>query len=150
VRLHILFAAVLLAGCAPKPAPVVQPKPDPATEPWYGQVAEQLAGMNREAAKLLENGRQDRAAAIISKGQPLAARLLTAPQPTLPAMEAASDLDQLYGRMLFANRHYGWARLTFQKNLIRWKNWKPQTPDTLRRLKEAQTALAECDRQLGL
>jgi hypothetical protein len=105
--------------------------------------------MNLQAAKLLESGKADEAAAIITSGQPMAARILAPARPTLAAMEAASDLDQLYGRMLLANRHYGWARLTFQKNLIRWKTWKPQTPDTLRRLKLAQSAIAECDRQLG-
>ncbi len=144
------FAAILLAGCAPPPAPVAQQaKPDPTTEAWYAQTVQQLASMNLQAAKLLESGKADEAAAIITSGQPMAARILAPARPTLAAMEAASDLDQLYGRMLLANRHYGWARLTFQKNLIRWKTWKPQTPDTLRRLKLAQSAIAECDRQLG-
>jgi hypothetical protein len=50
--------------------------------------------------------------------------------------------------MLLSNRNYGWARLFFQKNLARWKNWKPQTPDTAARLKQAQEAIAETDRQL--
>jgi hypothetical protein len=51
--------------------------------------------------------------------------------------------------MLLSNRHYGWARLQFQQNLSRWKHWTPQTPDTLRRLKEAETAIIECDRHIG-
>jgi hypothetical protein len=63
-------------------------------------------------------------------------------------MEEASDLDDLYGRMLLANRHYGGARLLFQKNLARWKHWQPQTPETARRLKQAESAIAECDRHL--
>ena len=37
----------------------------------------------------------------------------------------------------------------FQKNLVRWKYWKPQTPDTAGRLKQAQDAIAECDRRIG-
>jgi hypothetical protein len=143
------FAVILLAGCTPPPAPVAQAKPDPTTEAWYAQTVEQLAGMNRRAAKLFESGKAAEAASLVTGGEPLAARLLAPARPTLAAMEAASDLDQLYGRMLFANHRYGWARLTFQKNLIRWKTWKPQTPETLRRLKQAQTAIAECDRQLG-
>jgi hypothetical protein len=61
-------------------------------------------------------------------------------------MEAASDLDDLYGRMLLSNRHYEWAQFQFQKNLARWKYWKPQTPDTARRMEAAETAIAECDR----
>src|ERR1035441_1397285 len=72
-----------------------------------------------------------------TQGQPLSLRLLAAPRPTLAAMEAASDLDHLYAAMLLANKNYGWARLAFQKNVSRWKYWRPQTPDTARRLKAA-------------
>jgi hypothetical protein len=61
-------------------------------------------------------------------------------------MEASSDLDDLYGRMLLSNKHYVWAQTFFQKNSARWKYWQPQTPDTDRRLKQAQAAIAECDR----
>ena len=39
--------------------------------------------------------------------------------------------------MLLRNRQYGWARGFFQKNVIRWKSWKPQTPDTERRWRQA-------------
>jgi hypothetical protein len=52
--------------------------------------------------------------------------------------------------MLLANRHYGWARLQFQKNVARWKHWMPQTKETARRLKQAESAIAECDRRLDL
>jgi hypothetical protein len=149
VRLVLLLAAGLFAGCAPAPAPVEPPKPDPAAEAWYGQTADQLAALNREAETLLQNGNPDRAAAIITQAQPLMNRLLSVARPTLFAMEAASDLDQLYGRMLLANRNYGWARLLFQKNLARWKNWKPQTKDTARRRKLAELGIAECDRRLA-
>jgi hypothetical protein len=104
---------------------------------------------NREASRLWKNGKADAAAALIQSGEPLASRLLSVPKPTLAAMEDASDLDDLYGRMLLSNRNYGWARLFFQKNLARWKNWTPQTPDTAARLKEAQAAIAECDRRMS-
>ncbi len=128
---------------------MAKPAVDPTTESWYPRTVEQLAGMNREALKLFESGKADRAAEIVTAAQPVQARLLAPIHPTLGAMEAASDLDRLYGRMLLANRHYGWARLAFQKNVMRWKNWKPQTPDSARRLKEAQAAVAECDRGLS-
>jgi hypothetical protein len=143
--------AVLLAACAPSPAPVPVPKPapDPAAEEWYGTATAQLAAMNREAETLLRDGKSDPAAAVITRGQPLSLRLLAAPRPTLAAMEAASDLDQLYAGMLLGNRNYGWARLAFQKNVSRWKNWRPQTPGTARRLKLAQDGIAECDRRMG-
>jgi hypothetical protein len=51
--------------------------------------------------------------------------------------------------MLLANHNYGWARMTFQKNVVRWKNWQPQTPESARRLKLAQAAVAECDRRMA-
>ncbi len=144
MRLLAIAAAVLLAGCEPAPAP----KRDATTEPWYSETAQQLAGMNRQAESFFESGKSDEAAALIEKGQPLMSRLLSVPQPTLEATEAASDVDNLYGRMLLANRHYGWARLLFQKNLARWRNWKPQTAESARRLQQAKAAIAECDRHL--
>jgi hypothetical protein len=110
----------------------------------------QLAVMNREAEDSYRSGDSDRAAALIEKGEPLMKRLLSVQRPTLDAAEAASDLDDLYGRMLLANRHYGWARLQFQKNVARWKHWMPQTKETARRLKQAESAIAECDRRLDL
>jgi hypothetical protein len=63
-------------------------------------------------------------------------------------MEAAGDLDQLYGTMLLNNRHYGWARMMFQENLARWKHWRPATDESQRRLKQAEDAIAECDRHI--
>ena len=104
--------------------------------------------MNREADKDFRGGKPDDAAALIERGVPLASELLGVTHPTLAAMEAASDLDDLYGRMLFSNRHYAWAQFEYQKNVARWKNWKPQTPDTEYRLKVAETAVAECDRKM--
>jgi hypothetical protein len=76
-------------------------------------------------------------------------RLLDVRQPTLGAAEAASDLDDLYGRMLLSNRHYEWAEFLFQKNRSRWKNWNPQTPETARRQKQAEAGIEECDRHIG-
>ena len=148
IRLFLICSA-LLAACAPAPAPVPKPPPDPTTEAWYGPVTAQLAAMNRQAAALLRAGKSDPAAALITQGQPLSLRLLAAPHPTLAAMEAASDLDHLYAGMLLGNKNYGWARLAFQKNVSRWKYWRPQTPDTAHRLKSAQDGIAECDRRLG-
>jgi hypothetical protein len=107
-----------------------------------------LTALNREAEGAFASGKPDQAAALIEKGQPLMARVLTVAQPTLQATIAASDLDQLYGRMLLSNRHYGWARLLFQKNLARWKHWQPRTADADRRLQQAEDAIAECDRHI--
>lgn len=115
---------------------------------WYGSTVTQLAEIDRSAGELFRQGRSDEAAALIQRGQPLMSRLLSVPRPTLAATEAASDLDELYGRMLLENRHYGWARLLFQKNLSRWTNWRPTTPETDRRLRQAADEIAECDRHL--
>jgi len=141
-----LLAFALLAACGPAPAPPV-PK-DPTTEAWYAQDVTDLTAMAHQASDLFKNGKPDDAAALIEKGEPLSAKLLAVRNPTLAAVEAASDLDQLYGQMLFSNHNYGWARLMFQKNLARWKTWTPQTPATTARLKAAQTAIAQCDTKI--
>jgi hypothetical protein len=144
MRFLLIVAAAFLASCEQKPAP---PR-DATKEPWYRETVEKLTTMNREAASAFADGNSDQAAKLIEKGQPLVARLLAVPNPTLEAAIAASDLDDLYGRMLLSNRHYGWARLLFQKNLSRWKHWQPQTPETARLLKQAESAIAECDRHI--
>jgi hypothetical protein len=144
----LLILAAMLTACSPSPPRAIQPKPDPAKEAWYGETVDQLTAMAREAETAIHHNQLDQAAATITKGQPLIHRLLSIPYPTLPAMEAVSDLDQLYGQMLLANRHYVWARTLFQKNLTRWTIWKPQTPDTLRRLKLARSEVVECDRHI--
>jgi hypothetical protein len=143
------LVALLFSSCGPAPAPPQPAAPrDETKEPWYSQTVEKLSAQNLEAKALLKAGKPDAAAALIQSGESLASRLLAVRNPTLAAMEDASDLDDLYGRMLLSNRNYGWAMLFFQKNQARWKNWKPQTPDTAARLKEAQSEIAECDRRL--
>ena len=149
MRLVIIVTATILASCAPAPPPVAEAKPDPVTEAWYGQTIGELTALTHEAERLFRGGKTDESSALITKGETLVSRLLSAPRPTLAAMVAASDLDDLYGRMLLANRNDGWARLQFQKNLMRWRNWKPETEDTARRLKQAQSAIQECDRRLA-
>jgi len=144
MRLLVVLALAFLASCEQAPAP---PR-DATKEPWYRDALEQLTAMNLEADSAFAAGKSDQAAALIEKGQPLVARLLAVPNPTFEAAVAASDQDDLYGRMLLSNRHYGWARLLFQKNLSRWKHWQPQTPETARLLKQAESAIAECDRHI--
>ena len=133
-------------SCSAPPPPSA--KHDPTAEPSYLATIEELAELNREAEDLLRKRKREQVSELIAKAQPLAGRLLAAPRPTLAAIEAASDHDDLYGRMLLANNHYGWARMFFQKNLARWTNRKPQTPDSERRRKLAEERIAECDRQL--
>jgi hypothetical protein len=149
LRLFAIGLAMLCAGCAPAPAPVEKPKPDITKEAWYAATSADLAALNTKARSYLQQGKKDEAAALIVKGQPLAERLLAASRPTLAAMEAASDLDQMYAEMLLSNRNFGWARLGFQKNVSRWKNWRPRTEDTARRLEQALAGMRECDRRIA-
>jgi DNA-binding transcriptional LysR family regulator len=135
---------VFLAGCSSVP----EAPRDPVKEAWYGETLGQLAPLVRDADAAFANHKPDDAAALIEKAEPLAKRVVSVPHPTLAAAQAASDLDDLYGRMLLSNRHYGYARLLFQKNLARWKYWQPRTEDSARRFKQAQDAIAECDRHI--
>jgi hypothetical protein len=143
----LILGIVLMSGCGS--APTTPPSSDATTEAWYQETTQQLAAIARDASGAFENHKPDEAAALIQKGQPLMQRLLDVRQPTLAAAEAASDLDDLYGRMLLSNRHYEWAEFLFQKNRSRWKNWNPQTPETARRQKQAETGIEECDRHIG-
>lgn len=140
-----IFAVSVLGGCSTRPAP----QGDVTREPWYGQTVQQLAAINQQAQEFFKHGKPDEAAALIQKGQPLEDRLVAVPRPTLEALEAASDLDDLYGRMLLSNRHYGWARMFFQKNLARWKHWTPPIPEAEARYQQATEAIEECDRHIG-
>jgi hypothetical protein len=146
----LLLVSLLVTACgsSTEPQPQQQVQRDPTKGISYGRGVEELAGINREAKESFQAGKADEAAALIQKGEPLSKRLISVPRPTLAATEAAADLDQLYGQMLFSNRNYGWARLLFQKNVARWKYWQPQTPETARRLAEAQSAIEECDRKI--
>jgi hypothetical protein len=149
MRLSILVISAFLTACHSSSVPPERAQRDPTAEPSYSQAVAELTAINRKARDLFQSGRSDDAAVLVQKGEALNNRLLSVPKPTLAATEAASDLDQLYGQMLFSNRNYGWARLLFQKNLARWKHWKPQTPETASRLEQAEAAIAECDRRMS-
>ena len=149
MRAAVLLVAAVLAACGRAPAPVTEKPSDPATERWYVEGVAQLSEIDRKAEDLFKRGKQDQAAALIESGEKLSSRLLAVRQPTLEAMEAASDLDQLYGEMLLFNRNYGWARMMFQKNTARWRYWRPQNEETAKRLKKAEAAIAECDRRMS-
>jgi hypothetical protein len=150
VRLLALLAILCSAfftGCSSAPPP--GSSRDAAEPSWYAGVVDQLNQLNRDANSSFNEGKPDQAAELITKAQPLVSRLLNVPHPSLAAAEGASDLDDLYGRMLLSNRHYAWAITLFEKNRARWKNWSPQTPETARRLKQAETEIAECDRHMA-
>ena len=143
------LAAALLAACGPSAPAARSPKADPTSEAWYGEETKRLTGMDRAAEQYFQAGRSQEAAAIITSAQSLQTRLLAAPRPTFEAMEAIADLDRVYGRMLVSNGFFGEARLLFQKNVTRWRTWRPQSPETERRLTEASADVAECDKHMG-
>lgn len=148
-RFPALAVALFAAGCSAPPPPAEVRAPDPTQSEAYGQSVAELEKLNRDAADLLRGGKAEEAAALVTQAQPVAAKLLAARQPTLAAMQAASDHDDLYARMLLGNRHYEWARMLFQKNAARWKQWQPQTAETARRRKLAESEIAECDRRMS-
>jgi hypothetical protein len=144
VRYLALAVSLLLGACGSAP---VAPR-DPTQDTIYIEATRELTLIAKQATESYAAAKPDEAAAKIEEAKPLMARVLSVPHPTLAATEAAADLDDLYGRMLLANRHYGWARLMFQKNVARWRVWQPVTADTTRRLKDAQASIAECDRHI--
>jgi hypothetical protein len=139
----LAIVPLVLAGCGAPPS-----ASDVTKEPWYNQSVQELTAITRQADDAFKAGKGDDAAALIQKGEPIKDRLLTASHPTLEAEIAASDLEDLYGRMLLSNHHYGWAQIMFQKNLSRWKHWEPQTDETRRRLKQAQDEIAETSKKM--
>jgi hypothetical protein len=144
-----IIAALMSIECGPAPPPAAGKRADPTTEPWYAEQVKELTSIDNQANDFFKRGKSDEAAALVQNGEKISTRLLGVPQPTLAAMEAASDLDDLYGTMLLSNHNYGWARLMFQKNAARWKYWRPQTTQTEARLKQAQDEIAKCDREIA-
>lgn len=147
MRYSFTLLALALASCsAPPPAP--KKAADPTTESAYTGAVTALEQLNREAAAELAKGRRPEAGALIERGEAPAKTLLAAPHPSLAALQAVSDRDQMYAEMLMANRHWTHARQMLLKNALRWRHWQPQTPDSERRRLAAEQAIAECDRNL--
>lgn len=147
MRLLPALLALLLVGCS-QPAPRSQPQANGAKPSGYDDAVARLASMNKDANALNDQDRQDAAAKVIADAELIANQIQSVPEPDLPALEALTDLDDLYGRMLLKNRHYGEARLLFQKNLARWKFSKVSPEESARRLKQANDEIAECDKHI--
>lgn len=142
----------VLSGCGgERQAGSAKPAAPSVTEQrWYREQTDQLSELVRAAETAYDAKRPDDAAALIAKAEPIAGKLLgVAGQPSLPALQAASDLDDLYGRMLLANKNTGWARMMFQKNQARWRHYQPATAEVVRRRQQAEERIAECDRVLA-
>ncbi len=92
-----IVIALFMVGCAAPPPPPPKVAVDPVTEAWYAPAVVELAGLNREAASLLLRGMADDAAAKITKGQALSARLLAAraaPHRAAPATPQGATARQ--------------------------------------------------------
>jgi len=140
---------VMLTGCGGGTTSQKSAAPSESEQPWYREQTQQLAKLVSEANEAFAAKKQDDAAALIKEAEPIATKLLAVRQPSLTALEAASDLDDLYGRMLLANKNFGWARMMFQKNQARWRHYEPVTPDVTARRKQAEERIAACDRGLA-
>jgi hypothetical protein len=148
--LMALVAAIgflVYAGCDTTPK-LPKPRAAALSPTWYEDAVKELTDTARAAQASFSAGKGDEASALVQKGEKLATKVMSVPRPTLAATEAASDIDHLYGQMLASNHKYGWARLQFQKNLSRWKYWKPATDESARRLRQAQAAIADCDKHI--
>jgi hypothetical protein len=142
--LGVTILLAILSGCGGGAPPPAAPPTDETKEPWYAETVARVTDATKRAADAFEHGKPDDASSLILQAEPQANQLLTVLHPTLEATIAAADLDALYARMLFSNNHFEWAQFLYQKNVARWKYWKPQTPDTDRRLKEAQAQVEKC------
>jgi hypothetical protein len=149
MRLLFIPYLLALAGCVSAPPPEIPRKTDPTAEAWYPKAVEELAQTAREADRLFRSGKDDEAARLVTRGQLLIGKLLAPPRPTPPAITAVSDIDDVYARMLLRNKHYAEARALFRKNVIRWRNVKPPTAESTRRLEIALAGVAECDRHVA-
>lgn len=153
MRYALPILALLLVGCGPDTPPQAKPKAEngasaETAEKWYAEALAVLVDINRALPGMIQAGKSQEASQAVMRGEAIAKELLQVPRPSLAAARAASDLDQAYGDMLFSDKQYGWARLQYQKNLSRWKYWKPQTPETESLAKLARDKIAECDKHI--
>ncbi|MBC7925122.1 MAG: hypothetical protein H7039_05645 [Bryobacteraceae bacterium] len=149
-RATYLTACVLaVACCGTAPDPEVPLKTDPTATPEYKDAIQELTTRCESAETLVKARKWEAASDLLQGNQPLVSLLLSVPYPAVAAAEAVSDHEDLYGRMLLRNKHYGDARFLFQKTMVRWLSWKPETEETRRRLAKAQAWILECDRNLG-
>lgn len=145
-----ILAASLSCGVPETRRPSsAKPLTDPTRQPEYRAAIERLHTLNTEARQHYAAGRRKEAAALVNEGEEYSKQLLAANRPSLSAMEAVSDRDALYADMLFANRHFGHARQMYQRNVARWKHWRPQTDASRQRLADAEAAISRCDQAIA-
>lgn len=148
--LQALCALTLLASSCSTTAPR---RPEPAAPKidrtrQHAQLSE-LEGANRTAWDLFRQGQRTAAGDIVGRTDALSINLIGGdPSPSLAIMRAVSDHDELYGRLLMANHHWGHARHIIAKIENRWRLWQPQDDETRQRRAAAVALMRECDRHL--
>jgi tetratricopeptide (TPR) repeat protein len=107
-----------------------------------------ISKLNRAGRLFLDAGDRNAAGQCVTRAVPQVAAILKTVRPSLYAFHLAADHDDLYGDMLFGNRHWGEARDFYQKNVIRFKNWDPPTDYTRKRLAQAQEKVKACEKKM--
>jgi tetratricopeptide (TPR) repeat protein len=119
-----------------------------AIDSSFATRADILAKLNRAGRLFFEAGDRDSAGKCIQKATPQVNAILQVPQPSLLAYHLAADHDELYGDMLFGNRHWGDARNLYQNNVMRFKNWNPPNDYTRKRLELARKKVLDCEKKM--
>lgn len=107
-----------------------------------------ISRLNRAGRLFLDAGDRKSAGECVTRAAPQVMQILKAVRPSLYAFHLAADHDELYGDMLFGNRHWGDARDMYQKNAIRFKNWDPASDYSRKRLAQAQAKVAACENKM--
>jgi hypothetical protein len=146
MQFGLLLLTLIFAGCG-KMAP-----PRAVTEAeagdTYRKALSDLQRLNAEAAEFRKAKNLNAASDRITEGIVPAKILLAVREPSLAALEAVSDHDQMWAEMLMENRHFGHARQMWATEVARWKNYPNPAPSIQARLARAQKGIADCDRQL--
>lgn len=140
--------ALLLASCGSpaRPPQAAAPKIDRAAQ--RARLAE-LENANRAARELFDKGDRTAAGDIVGRTDAMAIALIGGdPSPSIEILRAVSDHDELYGRLLMANRHWGHARHILAKIENRWRLWQPQDDESRQRRAGALALMLECEKRM--
>lgn len=107
-----------------------------------------IGKLTRAGRLFLEAGDRKSAGECVQRAQPLVVAILKTTHPSLLAYHLAADHDDLYGDMLFGNRHWGDARGMYQNNVMRFKAWDPPNEYTRKRLEQARVKVLACEKKM--
>lgn len=146
--LQALCALALLASCGGDRPPAKPAAPALDRVRQRAQLAE-LESANRAAWDHYRQGNRTAAGDIVGRTDALSIGLMGGdPRPSIEIMRAVSDHDELYGRLLMANRHWGHARHILAKIENRWRLWQPQDDESRKRRADALVLMRECEQRM--